>query len=122
MLAGVKVIATAHADSISTLMKREQIQYLCKQQIFDKIVLLKQEDTPCEIDKIVQVEQLLFDRLFESPFYLHFVRYFVSITWENHVIFLIVDTTLAGLIVVLMMIIGEIQNLFETIKTIFGLW
>ncbi len=31
-------------------------------------------------------------------------------------------TTLAGLIVVLMMIIGEIQNLFETIKTIFGLW
>ena len=31
-------------------------------------------------------------------------------------------TTLAGLIVVLMMIIEEIQNLFETIKTIFGLW
>lgn len=62
MLAGVKVIATAHADSISTLMKREQIQYLCKQQIFDKIVLLKQEDTPCEIDKIVQVEQLFHTR------------------------------------------------------------
>ena len=30
-------------------------------------------------------------------------------------------TTLAGLIVVLMMIIYEIQDLFETIKVIFGL-
>ena len=31
-------------------------------------------------------------------------------------------TTLAGLIVVLMIIIGEISTLFETIKTVFGLW
>ncbi len=31
-------------------------------------------------------------------------------------------TTLAGLIVVLMMIITEISKLFETIKTLFGLW
>lgn len=31
-------------------------------------------------------------------------------------------TTLAGLIVVLMMMIYEIQNLFETIKTLFGLY
>lgn len=30
-------------------------------------------------------------------------------------------TTLAGLIVVLMMIITEISTLFETIKTVFGL-
>jgi stage III sporulation protein AC len=30
-------------------------------------------------------------------------------------------TTLAGLIVVLMMVITEIQNLFETVKTVFGL-
>ena len=30
-------------------------------------------------------------------------------------------TTLAGLIVVLMMIIGEISTLFETVKTIFSL-
>lgn len=30
-------------------------------------------------------------------------------------------TTLAGLIVALMMIIGEISNLFDTIKTVFGL-
>ncbi|MBD9097313.1 MAG: stage III sporulation protein AC [Ruminococcaceae bacterium] len=30
-------------------------------------------------------------------------------------------TTLAGLIVVLMMIIYEISNLFETVKTVFGL-
>ena len=30
-------------------------------------------------------------------------------------------TTLAGLIVVLMMIINEINTLFETVKTIFGL-
>ena len=30
-------------------------------------------------------------------------------------------TTLAGLIVVLMMVIQEIDNLFETIKSIFGL-
>ena len=29
-------------------------------------------------------------------------------------------TTLAGLIVVLMMIVNEISNLFETIKSIFG--
>lgn len=31
-------------------------------------------------------------------------------------------TTLAGLIVVLMMMIYEIQDLFETVKNIFGLW
>ncbi len=30
-------------------------------------------------------------------------------------------TTLAGLIVVLLMIVNEISNLFETIKTVFGL-
>ena len=31
-------------------------------------------------------------------------------------------TTLAGLIVVLMMIINEISDLFNTVKSIFGLW
>lgn len=31
-------------------------------------------------------------------------------------------TTLAGLIVVLMMIVDQIGNLFETIKTVFGLY
>ena len=31
-------------------------------------------------------------------------------------------TTLAGLIVVLMMIVYEIAELFDTIKTVFGLW
>lgn len=31
-------------------------------------------------------------------------------------------TTLAGLIVVLMMIIYEIKDLFDVIKNIFGLW
>lgn len=31
-------------------------------------------------------------------------------------------TTLAGLIVVLMMIVNQIGNLFETIKNIFGLY
>ena len=30
--------------------------------------------------------------------------------------------TVAGLIIVLMMLIPEIQELFETIKTVFGLW
>ena len=30
-------------------------------------------------------------------------------------------TTLAGLIVALMMIIGEISNLFDTVKSVFGL-
>lgn len=31
-------------------------------------------------------------------------------------------TTLAGLIVVLMMIITQISNLFDTVKSLFGLW
>ena len=31
-------------------------------------------------------------------------------------------TTLAGLIVVLMMLVNEISSLFDTIKSIFGLW
>ncbi len=31
-------------------------------------------------------------------------------------------TTLAGLIVVLMMIINEIDKLFETVKSVFGVW
>ena len=31
-------------------------------------------------------------------------------------------TTLAGLIVVLVVIVQEIGDLFETVKTVFGLW
>jgi len=31
-------------------------------------------------------------------------------------------TTLAGLIVVLMMIINEISRLFDTVKNVFGVW
>lgn len=31
-------------------------------------------------------------------------------------------TTLSGLIVVLMLIISEIQSLFDTVKSVFGLW
>ncbi len=31
-------------------------------------------------------------------------------------------TTLAGLIVVLMLIITEISDLFDTVKSVFGLW
>lgn len=31
-------------------------------------------------------------------------------------------TTLAGLIVVLLMIVEEIGGLFDTVKTVFGLW
>lgn len=31
-------------------------------------------------------------------------------------------TTLAGLIVVLMMVIDSINGLFDTVKTVFGLW
>ena len=31
-------------------------------------------------------------------------------------------TTLAGLIVALMLIISEIQSLFDTVKSVFGLW
>ncbi len=31
-------------------------------------------------------------------------------------------TTLAGLIVVLVLIVEEIGGLFETVKTVFGLW
>lgn len=31
-------------------------------------------------------------------------------------------TTLAGLIVVLLMIVTEISGLFETVKNVFGLW
>lgn len=31
-------------------------------------------------------------------------------------------TTLAGLIVVLMLIISEISELFDTVKSVFGLW
>ena len=31
-------------------------------------------------------------------------------------------TTLAGLIVVLLMIVNEISNMFETVKNVFGLW
>ena len=30
--------------------------------------------------------------------------------------------TLAGLIVVLMMIVNEISDLFETVKSVFGIW
>ena len=31
-------------------------------------------------------------------------------------------TTLAGLIVVLMLVISEIQTLFDTVTSVFGLW
>ena len=31
-------------------------------------------------------------------------------------------TTLAGLFVVLMLVISELQTLFDTVKSVFGLW
>jgi len=56
--AGVIFIATIHADSIAQLKRRPQFEALMKTGAFQKIVLLKDRDSPCSIKQIIDVEEL----------------------------------------------------------------
>jgi len=55
---GVKMIATAHAATIDELLARRQISRLIRWGAFEKIVLLGDASTPCNIQRIVEVGDL----------------------------------------------------------------
>lgn len=57
--AGVKVIATIHASSLNELYKKSFLDPLLKVGAFEKIVVLKGEDTPCLIENIVSPKETL---------------------------------------------------------------
>lgn len=56
---GVKIIATAHADSIGELLHRGQIRRLLEGGAFERIVLLGGGETPGQIEDILEVGDLL---------------------------------------------------------------
>lgn len=52
MNAGVELVATAHAGSIQELCTRKSIMKTIDLGAFDRVVLLKGKENPCEIDSI----------------------------------------------------------------------
>ena len=56
---GVKVVATAHADSLGELCRRGQIRRLLDNGAFDRIVMLEGGDVPGRIGDILEVGDLL---------------------------------------------------------------
>lgn len=58
MLAGVCIIATAHAKSIEQLQAREQIHLLLQQQVFDHVILLQDGSNPCKVQAVYRGAEL----------------------------------------------------------------
>lgn len=56
--AGVGIITTAHASTISDIKNRKQIQMLLSTGAFKNMVILKNRNKPCQIDRILTKEQL----------------------------------------------------------------
>lgn len=56
---GVKLIATAHGGNIDELCKRKIIKKILSTKAFDRVVLLKGKETPCEIAEVYKVGDLL---------------------------------------------------------------
>jgi len=55
--AGVKLLATIHADSFSKLTKRPQFLRLMDTGVFDVAVVLEGKDSPCKIREIVPLKK-----------------------------------------------------------------
>lgn len=56
---GVKVVATAHADSVGELMRRTQIRRLLENGAFERIVMLGGEGQPGRIQDILEVGEII---------------------------------------------------------------
>lgn len=57
--AGVKLIATAHGENLKEFLKRKMIRKILKTSAFSKILMLKGKNSPCEINSIVKVGDLI---------------------------------------------------------------
>ncbi|MFI3142146.1 MAG: ATPase, T2SS/T4P/T4SS family [Clostridia bacterium] len=55
---GVKFIVTIHASSFDELIDRPQVQNLLSTYSFNKVVLLKNSDEPCQIQSIFDAREL----------------------------------------------------------------
>lgn len=55
MNSGVGFIATAHAGSINEALRRPNIKKLVDGRVFQKAVLLKGKDSPCEVEEVVEL-------------------------------------------------------------------
>lgn len=58
MNCGVKILATAHAGSIEEIKARKHIWNLCKERIFEKIVLLGSDDKLGKILEVYEVKDI----------------------------------------------------------------
>lgn len=56
---GVGIITTAHASSINDIRSRKQIQMLLSTGAFSNIVMLKNRNTPCQIENILTKEEVI---------------------------------------------------------------
>ena len=58
--AGVKIVASIHADSVESFLSRTQAAKLVKTNAFKKIVFLENSKTPGQIKKIIGVDDIEF--------------------------------------------------------------
>lgn len=65
---GVKFIVTIHASSFDELLERVQVQQLLDTYSFNKVVLLKNSDKPCQIDSIYDARELRNEIYRSKPF------------------------------------------------------
>lgn len=56
--AGVAVIATVHASNLDELYRKRHIRALITEGAFEKIVLLRGADAPCQVNEIVEPKEL----------------------------------------------------------------
>jgi len=56
---GAELIATAHGENIEEIKKREIIKKILKTNAFSNIAILKGKQTPCEIESIFKVGELI---------------------------------------------------------------
>lgn len=56
---GVKVIATAHAESLGELLRRQPVRRLLEQGAFERVVMLGSGDTPGQVRDILEVGDML---------------------------------------------------------------
>lgn len=64
---GVRVVATAHADTIGELFRREQIRRLIEQGAFEQIVLLGSGEAPGRVIDILEVGDLVGESGGDAP-------------------------------------------------------
>jgi stage III sporulation protein AA len=55
MDSGVKFIATAHGNSLDEVLLRPNIKKLIDSRVFNKVVVLKGKENPCEVSEVIEI-------------------------------------------------------------------